>query len=143
MKKYFLLSLLAVFGLFANAAEPQRVGNRDGEYHFDYDPGLGSATMTMTGYIMLNNVEVTGTDMELGIFTADGICRGREKLADWSGLLGHYLLFLNITGDVGLTLTEYRLYDHSTGEEIFVTSDVLFFVFRKSMAAVKQLTASS
>ena len=130
MKKYFLLSLLAVFGLFANAAEPQRDGNRDGEYYFEWDEGAYPSNMTFTAIINLDGTEVTGTDLELAVFETNGDCRGRGRLSgDYYAFLNHYFLFLTVNGENGKQLTEIKLYDHSTNQEIFVTCDALPIAF--------------
>ncbi len=122
MKKYFLMTLLTVFALFASANNnnPQRE-TRDG-YYYEYNiyeyPFSGSGWSV----IYLDGVEVQSAGYEVGLFSGD-VCRGHGITVDtYVGTAGHYFAQISFNGENGVTVIDgFRLYDHNTNQELNVT----------------------
>lgn len=119
MKKFFLLTMLAVFALSAGAANPPQ-GIRDTEYHYYVNENTYANTMTYTCKILLDGTE-PGADFEVGVFCGDE-CRGHGiATADYYVYLNYYTVFMTIYGDDGNQINGFKLYDHNTETELGVT----------------------
>lgn len=118
MKKYFITIMLAVFALLANA---QQHGTRDGIYHFDWNQYAYPNNMHVTLTITLDNVLQENENLEIGFFY-NNECRGREILSgEYYGYTGYYTAAVTINGSDGMGIGDFRLYNHSTNQELNVT----------------------
>lgn len=77
--------------------------------------------MTMNGVILIDGIEQTGTTLEVGAFCGDE-CRG-SMLPEFFPPSNQYVVALTIVSNQqsGEEIT-FRLYDHSTGQELNLTS---------------------
>lgn len=72
-------------------------------------------TMSVTGIIIIDGVEQTSTQLEIGAFCGDE-CRGAKK-AGFFPPTSQYTVPISIAGLTGDLIT-FRIYDHSLGEEL-------------------------
>lgn len=72
-------------------------------------------TMSVTGVIIIDGVEQTSTQLEIGAFCGDE-CRGAKK-AGFFPPTSQYTVPISIAGLTGDLIT-FRIYDHSIGEEL-------------------------
>ena len=95
-------------------------------YHYEVDIHQYADNMNAIGIIQIDGVEQNTASLEIGAFNGDE-CRGRER-AEYIPELDRYLLFLTLYGEEGDTI-DFRLYDHSTNEELNLTCNttVTFF----------------
>ena len=118
MKKYFITIMLAVFALLANA---QQQGTQDGIYHFDWNQYAYPNNMHVTLTIRLDNVLQENENLEIGFFY-NNECRGREILSgEYYDFTGYYTAAVTINGSNGMGIGDFRLYNHSTNQELNVT----------------------
>ena len=90
------------------------------EYHWDVNIHTYPTTMTIMGIVNIDDVEQFSNYLEIGAF-CNNECRGREKTSDlYYNMIGHYVVFLTVYGNEG-DLINYRLYDHSIGQELDLT----------------------
>ena len=78
-----------------------------------------SETMALYGVIQIDGVEQHSGLLEVGAFCGDE-CRGSAIASEFE-ITHRYLAILNIFGESGHQLT-FKLYDHSLGEELELTS---------------------
>ncbi len=91
-----------------------------GGYHWDVNIHTYPTTMTIMGIVNIDGVEQFSNYLEIGAF-CNNECRGREKTSDlYYNMIGHYVVFLTVYGNEG-DLINYRLYDHSIGQELDLT----------------------
>ena len=79
------------------------------------NPGAYAFVMGVTSVVEINDVEQTSDQLEVGAFCGTQ-CRGSQMAAEFS-LTGRYLVMMTVYGDVGDEIS-FRLYDHSTGQEL-------------------------
>ena len=83
--------------------------------------------MTMSGIILIDGVEQTGTNLEVGAFCGDE-CRGSMR-AEFFPPSSQYVVALTVVSNVqsGEAIT-FRLFDHSTNQELDLVSvnDITF-----------------
>ena len=89
------------------------------EYHWDVNIYEFPDIMSITAVIKINNIEQTDDMLELAAFVGDE-CRGREKLMYIPDFDRAYL-FLVVHGEQGDVFDSYRLYNHTTQEELETT----------------------
>ena len=109
MRKTLLILLLALVSRMALAN------------HWIPDPYQFADNMNVIGVIEINGMEQASAQLEIGAF-CDDECRGSEMLAYYAGL-DRCLVFLTLYGQYGHVL-DFRLYDHATGTELNLTSQV-------------------
>ena len=123
MKKYFLVTLLAVFALFANANNPLQHGTRDGNYYFDWNPNQYAENLHVILTIKLDGTIQENENLEIGFFY-NNQCRGREILSgEYYSITGYYVAEVTVNGTNGMGIGDFRLYDHSTNQELNVLCD--------------------
>lgn len=78
--------------------------------------------MTMNGIILIDGVEQTGTTLEVGAFCGDE-CRG-SMMPEFFPPTSQYVVTLTVVSNQqsGEAIT-FRLYDHSTNQELNLTSE--------------------
>lgn len=103
MKKIILLIIMCC-GLFLGKAQT----------HWTPVTGI-ETTMSVTGIIIIDGVEQTSTQLEIGAFCGDE-CRGAKK-AGFFPPSSQYTVPISIAGLTGDLIT-FRIYDHSLGEEL-------------------------
>ena len=102
------------------------------EKHWTNDVHAYSGNMTLMAVVELDNVELASDNYELAAF-ADGECRGSARLT-YVEPLNRYFAFLTIAGDEATELY-FGLYDHTTGEESFESSDVIVYTTDASVGS--------
>ncbi|MBO7470029.1 MAG: T9SS type A sorting domain-containing protein [Bacteroidales bacterium] len=78
------------------------------------------STMSVTGVIIIDGVEQTSTQLEIGAFCGDE-CRGAKK-AGFFPPTSQYTVPISIAGLSGDLIT-FRVYDHSQGQELDLESE--------------------
>lgn len=123
MKKYFLVTLLAVFALFANANNPLQHGTRDVNYHFDWNEYQYADNLHVILTIKLDGTIQENENLEIGFFY-NNQCRGREILSgEYYSITGYYVAEVTVNGTNGMGIGDFRLYDHNTNQELNVLCD--------------------
>ena len=87
--------------------------------HWNVDVYQYPYNMSVTGIIQINGVEQTVPTLEIGAFCGDE-CRGAQRLT-YFPQVDRYLVFFTLYGDAGDVMS-FRLYDHSIGEELNLSS---------------------
>lgn len=119
MKKHLLLFfLLAVIGRFSAWA------SMDYEKHWNFNPYQYPNNMTVIGIVNVDGLELSNDAVEVGAFCGPE-CRGSDMLHYFTQV-NDYLVFLTVYGEDGDQIT-FRLYDHSTEQEIDVSSESMIF----------------
>lgn len=108
MKKFLLLTFMLVSLLMAEA-----------QTHWTPVTGYES-TMSVKGIIIINGVEQTSPNLEIGAFCGDE-CRGAKKAVLFP-ITQQYTVNISIAGINGDIIT-FRIYDHSVGEELDLDSE--------------------
>ena len=85
------------------------------EKHWNCDPSLYPNTMTIVGVVEIDEAEQGNTSLEVGAFCGTE-CRGSEMLRSFPQV-NRFLVFLTVYGEDNDAIT-FKLYDHSTGEEL-------------------------
>ncbi|MCQ2308280.1 MAG: leucine-rich repeat protein [Bacteroidales bacterium] len=99
------------------------VANFDVEFpgsHWVPNPSLYADNMSIIGIIQLDGEEQRTTDFEIGAFCGDEL-RGSQRPQYISGIIDRYMFFLTVYGQAMDQIT-FKLYDHSTNEELNLTS---------------------
>lgn len=107
MKKLFISTLLVLLGITSFA-----------QTHWTQVQGLEN-TMSVTGIIIIDNVEQESNQLEIGAFYGDE-CRGAKK-ASYHPVYHQYTVPISIAGNDGEVIT-FRIYDHSQGIELELES---------------------
>ena len=102
------------------------------EKHWTNDVHAYPSNMTLMAVVELDDVELASDNYELAAF-ADGECRGSAKLT-YVEPLNRYFAFLTIAGEEAADLT-FGLYNHTTGEENFESSDVIVYTTDASVGS--------
>ena len=102
------------------------------EKHWTNDVHAYPSNMTLMAVVELDDVELASDNYELAAF-ADGECRGSAKLT-YVEPLNRYFAFLTIAGEEAADLT-FGLYNHTSGEESFESSDVLVYTTDASVGS--------
>ena len=120
MKKLFVSTLLFLLGVSAFA-----------QTHWTPITGLQN-TMSVTGVIIIDNVEQQSNQLEIGAFCGDE-CRGAKK-ASFHPVYHKYTVPISISGRAEGEVITFRIYDHSQSMELeleslstlsFVTDEVI------------------
>lgn len=121
MKRFFLVSLLMMFGFFASIGSLKAQ-----ELHWTF------STTTYSGYNGLQSVikldgtvlQAESTNLELGAFCGDE-CRGScmPTFLPFGG--GVYFYMLPVWGEPGHTIT-FKIYDHSTNSEVAAVCSTVY-----------------
>lgn len=133
MKKSFLFTLLTLLVSFVFAQETRstypdimqvlqsaNVVNRVTHWQPIDPPGSSGMTANLIGYIEIDGVEQTSTQLEVGIFHGD-VCRGADYIKFYNIPNEHrYLLYCSFFGLNGEEDT-FRIYDHATETELDVS----------------------
>ena len=96
------------------------------EYHWDVNIYQFPDVYGVIAVVNIDNVEQTNDMLELAAFKGDE-CRGRDKLMYFDDF-GRAYLFMVLHGEEGDVFDSYRLYDHSTQEELdlFCLQEIVF-----------------
>ena len=89
--------------------------------HWTPEGSSYSEIMAMYSVIQIDGIEQYSNTLEVGVFCGDE-CRG-SAIASEFNLTHRYLAVLNVFGENGHQLT-FKLYDHSIGQELNLTSPV-------------------
>ena len=108
MKKYFLIPILLLIGLVAQAQT---------HWHAVDPPGSSGLSATITGIIEIDGIEQFNDQLEIGVFQGDE-CRG-VAMSSYL-VLDRYMVFLTVYGLEGEE-DIFRIYDHSIEMELDVT----------------------
>ena len=100
-------TLVAIFENIASHWEPVSLGT--------------SGSMVLIGKIQINDIDQTSDQLELGVFCGNE-CRGSSRAHLFEYVQpNYYMVDPMVYGDAGDTYT-FRLYDHSIGQELILTS---------------------
>ena len=91
--------------------------------------------MTVLAAVELDGVEIQSENYELAVFD-NGECRGSARLL-FVEPLNRYLAFLTIAGD-DVALLNFGLYDVTTGEECFSSSDRVVFATNATLGSTDE-----
>jgi len=79
------------------------------------NPGAYAYVMGVTSVVEINEVEQASAQLEVGAFCGTQ-CRGSQMTSLFT-YSGRYLAMITVYGDIGDEIS-FRLYDHSTGQEV-------------------------
>ena len=113
-----ILTIIAAFVLQANAQTSY-------EKHWTCNPHQYPHNMTLVGTIQLDGEELLSEAMEVGAFHGEE-CRGSEILHYYPNV-DRYLVFLTVYGTLNDEIL-FRLYDHTTEEEVTAEAARIVFV---------------
>lgn len=94
------------------------VGRAQTQTHWTSVP-IGDKTMICTCVLRFDGDEQVNPNLELGVFSNDGVCRG-VKLPKQMPITGRWIYQLVIKGIDGFTYT-FKVYDHDTQQELSLT----------------------
>ena len=90
------------------------------QLHWTPEPfGDINSTMTCTSVLQIDGIEQKNSNLEIGVFSNDGKCRG-AKLPLYRSKSDQWLYQLVIKGAEGLTYT-FKVYDHESNQELSLT----------------------
>ena len=119
MKKLFsILTIIVAIVLQANAQTAV-------EKHWTCNPHQFPNNMTIVGMVQLDGEELLTETMEIGAFHGEE-CRGSEILRYYPNV-DRYLVFLTVYGTLNDEIL-FRMYDHTTEEEVIAESTRIAFV---------------
>ena len=88
-----------------------------GQLHYPINnQGVGAMFTKLNGVLVIDGVEQASSDLEIGVFDQDGICRGAKRGMQFP-MTGKFVYLLQIRGNEGFTYT-FRVYDHATETEL-------------------------
>ena len=111
-----LVSTTATY-TFTITAERNLMANfvANGNQYWNPDITPYANNMTIMSIATIDGVEITSAAYEIGAF-CNGVCRGSAR-AEYFAPLERYLFFLTVSGNDDGEALQFKLYDHSLGQE--------------------------